>query len=567
MTIIVLKFGSSVLTHDDAFHTLVHEVYREVRKGHRVVAVVSAVGRTTDQLIAQARALSRDPDHLAYASLLATGEAAAAAKAALALDTAGIPTTLLDPRSIGLRTTGERLNAEPVSLDTAVILRALNETPVVVIPGFVGCDENDRHTLLGRGGSDLTAIFIAHQLGAHCRLIKDVDGWFVADPARGPHVHRYDRLSWCDAIESEAPIVQHRTVEYAGRHHVTFSIAAPGSSAGTILGSGPTRHSPVRSLLPLRVVLLGLGVVGQGVYRHLADDPARYSIQKILVRNPDRPRDVPVPRHLLTTDPNVALDVECDVVVELIPGADPASAFIAESLRRGRAVVSANKAAIARDASALTCLARSQGAILLHSAAVGGSVPMLPAVDRIARSSGIRRIRGVLNGTTNFVLNRLADGISYSDALSDAQRLGFAEIDPSADVTGLDAARKITILANAAFDAGLSLDHVAFEGIDHLANSPATCPDGHRLRLVASCESHNGTVRACVRLEPVPLSDPIASLKAERVGITITPITGPDVFLSGRGAGRWPTAAAVLADINEVAARRAAVPSLQEAAR
>lgn len=567
MTIVVLKFGSSVLTHDDAFHTLVHDVYREVRDGHRVVAVVSAVGRTTDQLITQAASLSHDPDRLAYASLLATGEATSAAKAAIALDAAGIPTSILDPLSIGLRTSGDRLNAEPISLNAASIRRTLERTPVVVIPGFIGCDESNQPTLLGRGGSDLTAVFIAHQLGARCRLVKDVDGWFVADPARGPHVHRYERLSWGDAIESEAPIVQHRAVEYAGRHQVGITIAAPGSGAGTYLGHGPTRHAPVHSTPPLRVVLLGLGVVGQGVYRHLADDPARFSVRKVLVKHPDRPRDVPVPRHLLTTDPNVALNTDCDVVVELIPGADPASAFIAESLRRGRCVVSANKAAIARDRNTLMPLARSQGALLLHSAAVGGSVPMLPTVERIAHTTGVRRIRGVLNGTTNFILNRLADGLTYADALADAQRLGFAELDPSADVTGLDAARKIIILANAAFNANLTIKNVPTDGLAHLADSPAICPSGHRLRLVASCESHDGTVRASVRLLPMPLSDPLASLQAERVGITITPVTGSDVFLSGRGAGRWPTAAAVLADIRDVATHLAATSSFQEAAR
>src|SRR6185295_1771419 len=170
----VLKFGSSVLPREDDLPRAVHEIYRYYRRGWRVVAVVSALGETTDRLAAQAKRFGADPAAHGVTALLSTGETTAAALLCLALDRAGVPATLVDPRRARLRTEGPPLDAEPRGLDGPLLERELRERPVAVFPGFYGVARDGGVALLGRGGSDLTALFLAHRLGAaHCRLLKD----------------------------------------------------------------------------------------------------------------------------------------------------------------------------------------------------------------------------------------------------------------------------------------------------------------------------------------------------------------------------------------------------------
>src|SRR5215218_131446 len=178
----VLKFGSSVLRAEEDLPLAVHEIYREWRRGAQVLAVVSAFGDTTDGLLARAESLCPGPEPAALAALLATGEANAAALLGLALARAGIPARVLDPAQAGLRTRGGRLDAELVSADVGRLGEELRRG-VVVLPGFVGRDADGGTTLLGRGGSDLTALFLAERLEGRCVLVKDVDGLYTADPA------------------------------------------------------------------------------------------------------------------------------------------------------------------------------------------------------------------------------------------------------------------------------------------------------------------------------------------------------------------------------------------------
>ena len=175
--IVVLKFGSSVLVDEAALPAVILEIYRELRRGRRVVGVVSAFGSTTDDLIINARARFGEPDPACLARLLETGEAASAATLGLALDQAGVPARILDPGQLALTTRGGFRDAEPHSFSTEVVLKALDEVPVVIVPGFSGRRADGSPALLGRGGSDLTALFLAHGLKAEeCRLLKDVDG-------------------------------------------------------------------------------------------------------------------------------------------------------------------------------------------------------------------------------------------------------------------------------------------------------------------------------------------------------------------------------------------------------
>ena len=179
--IVVLKFGSSVLRSESDLPRVVHEIYQHWRGGSQVLVVVSAIGKTTDRLLGLAKAICTEPEEFALAMLLATGEATATALLGIALHRAGIPAKVLDPAQAGLRTIGDELDSEVVAVDVAR-LRAELERSVVVLPGFTGRNEEADTTLLGRGGSDLSAVFIAHQLDARCILLKDVDGLYTSDP-------------------------------------------------------------------------------------------------------------------------------------------------------------------------------------------------------------------------------------------------------------------------------------------------------------------------------------------------------------------------------------------------
>lgn len=549
--VIVLKFGGSILRDLDSVREVAHEVYREVRKGRRVVCVCSAFHGHTDTLIHDATSFVASPEKRAFASLVAMGEMNSSAHVALALEEAGIPATLLDPAQIKLLTEGCHLDAEPVSVDADVIHRELGRGRVVVVPGYAGRDEDGFTTLLGRGGSDYTALFLAKELGSGCRLIKDVDGWYDRDPAK-PGAKRYARLSFADAIENDAPVVQHKCVEYAAEHGFFFEVAAMGSDGGTLVGPDPSLLAPTDNcedcdLRPVRVVMLGLGTVGGGVLEHVRRDK-RISVEKILVRDIAKHAAAVGDDALLTDDPDEALATPCDVVLELIGGVDLAGELVEKALAAGRHVVTANKALLAARGIELESLARTNGVRVLGSASVGGAVPMLELVQRLAdRGTPIESIAGVINGTCNFVLDRIAAGIGYAEAVAEAQRAGFAEADPSADVGGHDAAAKICLLARVAFDPETRVDAVDVSGIDVLGEPGAEAPKNGRLVARAS---KDGSLK--VALEAVPEGDPLGSVRAESNVLVATLGDGSREFVVGKGAGRRPTAEAVFADLRDL---------------
>jgi homoserine dehydrogenase len=242
----VLKFGSSVLPDEAHLPAAVREVREWRDAGYRVVAVVSALGTTTDALIAKARKFARQPDDAGYAALLATGEATAVALLGLELVDAGVPANILDPGAIGLKTTGPKTDATCAELDLVAVHRALNDRPVLVVPGFIGRDELGRATLLGRGGSDLSALFIAQALKADAvRLVKDVDGLYDRDPAADPkHARRYRDVTWDEVLGLSEGIVQHKAVRYAKERGLAFYVGSLGRGRGTLVGPGPTVFDP-----------------------------------------------------------------------------------------------------------------------------------------------------------------------------------------------------------------------------------------------------------------------------------------------------------------------------------
>lgn len=242
----VLKFGSSVLGTERDYAAAVAGIQRHLQRGERVLAVVSALRGATDRLLADAHYFGPEPEPAATASLLATGESASAARLALALDAAGVEAALLDPGAMGLMTHGPLLDADPVAVDGDAVRRAMERSGAAVVAGFYGRDSGGGYALFGRGGSDLTALFLAQRLGARtCRLLKDVDGVYEHDPtSTGRAPRRYEQLSWDDALKLGSRVVQPKTLHYARRERIEFDVGKVGSPVGTHVGPGPSSWAP-----------------------------------------------------------------------------------------------------------------------------------------------------------------------------------------------------------------------------------------------------------------------------------------------------------------------------------
>jgi homoserine dehydrogenase len=553
----VLKFGGSVLRDEADLRTAVHEVYRWLRRGGKVIAVVSAFDGTTDRLIRQGQAVTPETDPVATPLLLATGELTTASLVVLALRRAGIPATALNPASAGLRTDGVGVDANPLSIDHAAIRRELETHSVVVVPGFVGVDERQQFTLLGRGGSDLTALFIASELGAtRCRLIKDVDGLYEHDPALAePPPRRFESISWDAALQLDEGIVQHKGLRFARARGLCFEVGAFNRDQATRVGACETRFAPLRAAQePLRVVLLGLGTVGLGVYESLRALPEWFSVVAVGCRDRGKALGAGVPESIVCTDLVEAISQEADVVVELIGGLRPAAKLIDAALRLGRNVVTANKAVIAAEGARLEAVADECGSRLRYSAAVGGSVPVLEFARVISERAGVRRVEGVLNGTSNYVLNQVRAGSPFAEAVRAAQRAGFAEADPTRDLSGVDAAEKLVVIALTAIGVELDVADITREELSEAALARCDAAGGSVVRQIAWLEcSDAGDVRAGVDLRRVGQGDPFHDLPAATNRVRVQTRAGEWYTLTGAGAGRWPTSESVIADLLDLA--------------
>jgi len=319
-------------------------------------------------------------------------------------------------------------------------------------------------------------------------------------------------------------------------------------------------------LSPVRVALLGCGVVGTEVVRLLttqAEDLAARSgapleIVGIAVRDVDAPRDPIVGRHLLTDDAEALVD-RADVVVEVMGGVEPARTLLLRALERGAAVVTANKALLGADGPTLYGAADAAGADLYFEAAVAGAIPLVRPVRESLAGDRITRVLGIVNGTTNYVLDQMTTtGLSLDDALARAQELGYAEADPTADVEGHDAAAKAAILASLAFHTRVSVDDVHCEGIMSVtADDVAWAREsGHVVKLLAIAERSNGGVVVRVHPALVPEDHPLASVRGAFNAVFVEAEAAGELMFYGRGAGGLPTASAVLGDLVTVARHR-----------
>ena len=231
----VLKFGSSVLERPQDYRCVAAEVCAEVEQGRKVVAVVSAMGKTTDELLAAVKVVTQTPPHSLLVSLLATGEEASVALLSIALAAKGVRAAGLTAGELPVYTRGPLEDADPVGVDTEKIMAALETADAVVMPGFLGMDETGVPSLLGRGGSDLTALFLGHVLGAEVRLVKDFDGIYPQDPRLVPDAAPFRFLSWEGVNRIGGDVVQVKAVEFAQRHQLGFCVSALGGT-GTWVG-------------------------------------------------------------------------------------------------------------------------------------------------------------------------------------------------------------------------------------------------------------------------------------------------------------------------------------------
>jgi homoserine dehydrogenase len=563
--IIVLKFGSSVLrTHAD-LPSAVHEIYRWYRLGFRIMAVVSAIGRATDELLGQARALAPEPEAYATAELLATGERQSAAFLGIALDRSGVPARVLNPREVGLIAAGKPLDSELLSINCERVLQLFIDYPVLVIPGFFGTDLEGRTHVLGRGGSDLTAVVIAQALGAsRCRLIKDVDGVYERDPAEEPQSltpagrpKRFRALDYGHALQVAARLIQPKAVSFIRQHNTRAEVAACEASYETMVHASRSELEHVTAQpKPLKVLLLGLGTVGFGVYERLLASPENFQVAGALVRDRGKYERMGIPAGLLRSRDDQIVKLRADVVVDALPDPTLSGPLAEHFLSHGVHVVSAGKAFISNCGPKLTELAARSGCHLRYHAAVGGAAPMIEAVQRCSTAGSIASLVAILNGTCNFILDQCGDGVALTDALAEARRLGFAESDVSADLGGEDAARKITILCRQAFgdDGRLGQVQPLDEAIADRASKVAAA--GLRLRQVARAAPCGDEVHASVKFELVPKESPLGRLRAEWNALQILMKDGSLHTVTGRGAGRWPTTEAILADLFDLYRQR-----------
>ncbi len=314
------------------------------------------------------------------------------------------------------------------------------------------------------------------------------------------------------------------------------------------------------------VGLLGLGVVGQGVYEALRSRAAAYArragraleVRRIAVRDLSRRRDVEVDAALLSDDPlAVAVAPEIEIVVELMGGEQPALDCIRAALSAGKHVVTANKEVMAKHGPELLALAQEQGAELQYEASVGGGIPIISPLKRDLQANEVQRIQAIINGTTNFMLTTMAqDGVSYAEALAEAQRRGYAEADPTNDVAGIDAAYKLAILASLAFHTTVAPDDVYREGITQLTarDFRYAAELGYVIRLLATARRMNdGAIDVRVHPSLIPLTEPLARVDGVLNAVAVEgDLVGRAIF-EGEGAGAAPTTSAVVADVLDVA--------------
>ena len=333
------------------------------------------------------------------------------------------------------------------------------------------------------------------------------------------------------------------------------------------------RYGEAMSPTPLSVGLLGCGNVG-GALVTLLDEQRReiasrsgvaLEISRIAVHSTTKDRGVGVPSDVFTTDAAaVVADPDIDLVVETIGGIEPARELVLAALAAGKPVVTANKELLANHGAELFDAATAAGVDLLFEAAVAGAIPLMRPLRESLAGEPISRVMGIVNGTTNYILSQMSDsGVSYQAALAEAQSLGYAERDPTADVEGYDAGAKAAIIASVAFGARVVAGDVYHEGISEITEADIDFASrlGFVIKLLAIIErvgDHDGYPGVAVRVHPamIPSTHPLASVRDSFNAVFIEGGAAGELMFYGRGAGGRPTASAVLGDLIDAATNK-----------
>ncbi len=315
----------------------------------------------------------------------------------------------------------------------------------------------------------------------------------------------------------------------------------------------------------VKIGLLGMGNIGTGTYKTLemnrseieATLDAKVEIVKILEKDTARDRGIEVPMEKFTQDPDeIFNDPDIDIVIELLGGIEPATSFMLTAMKRGKHVVTANKAAIAANYHELMDTAKANGISFKFEASVGGGIPILGTLQGPLRANKFHEVLGILNGTTNYILHMMTkEGMDYDTALKDAQALGFAEADPTADVEGIDAANKLTILMALMFGKYVKPEDIPTTGITHITKEKIeeARANGCKIKLIAHAKKlDNGEIEYEVRPMHISETHPLANINKEFNAVFVRGNAVDDVMFYGKGAGPFPTGSAVLGDVIDI---------------
>ena len=311
----------------------------------------------------------------------------------------------------------------------------------------------------------------------------------------------------------------------------------------------------------IRIGLLGMGTVGTGILKILKENGEiirerqglDLEIVRILVKDGCKARKIEGVGEILTTDPKDILnDMNIDLLCECLSGEEPAFSSLMDALEKGISVVTANKSVVAKNWLKLEETAAKSGAGLYYEASVGGAIPVIRAIENSLQANRIQRITGILNGTTNYILTRMSDeGMDYAEALLEAQRLGYAEADPAADVEGHDARNKLSILTALAFRNWVRPENIPCQGITAITSADIknAKDEGAVIKLLAACESVDGKMAASVKPVLIPKEHPLAGIRDSFNAVSIEGDMAGSLLFTGRGAGALPTASAMVSDM------------------